>query len=86
MYNCKGGEKVRRLNTKQKNIIISYIKDDYFNRDCLIDKYGNYNILLMQLEKINDYETLNDDLQRLTTDLIFCNTLEEKIQKTKNFI
>ena len=77
---------MRRLNTKQKNVIISYINNDYFNNDCLIDKYGNYNILLMQLEKINDYETLNDDLQRLTTDLIFCNTIEEKIQKTKNFI
>lgn len=77
---------MRRLNTKQKNVIMSYIKNDYFNSDCLIDKYGNYNILLTQLEKINDYETLDNDLQRLTTDLIFCDTLEKKIEKTKKFI
>lgn len=76
---------MRKLSTKQKNVIISYIKDDFFNNDALIDKYGNYNILLKQLEKINDYETLSQDLDRLISDLIFTDTIEEKIQAVKKF-
>lgn len=76
---------MRYLSKKQKNIIKSYAKDDYFNRDLLIEKYGNKHILLMQLEKVNDYETLWSDLDRLITDLVFTDTLEEKIKVIDNF-
>lgn len=76
---------MRKLSTKQKNIIISYIKNDYFNNDCLIDKFGNYNILIKQLEKVNDYETLEQDINRLINDIIFKDTLEQKIEIVKNF-
>ena len=47
---------MRKLSKKQKNIIIDYINNDFFESDLLIGKYGNFNILYSQLEKINDYE------------------------------
>lgn len=75
---------MRKLSKKQKNIIIDYINNDFFESDLLIEKYGNFNILYSQLEKINDYETLWQDLKRITNDLLFSNNKEDKINYVKN--
>lgn len=75
---------MRKLSKKQKNIIIDYINNDFFESDLLIGKYGNFNILYSQLEKINDYETLWQDLKRITNDLLFENNKEDKINYIKN--
>ena len=75
---------MRKLSKKQKNIIIDYINNDFFESDLLIEKYGNFNILYSQLEKINDYETLWQDLKRITNDLLFENNKEDKINYVKN--
>ena len=76
---------MRYLSKKQKNIIKDYAKDGYFDRDLLINKYNNKTILLMQLEKVNDYETMTWDVNRLIDDLLFTDTLEEKIKFIDNF-
>lgn len=75
---------MRKLSKKQKNIIIDYINNDFFESDLLIEKYGNFNILYSQLEKINDYEALWQDLKRITNDLLFENNKEDKINYIKN--
>lgn len=75
---------MRKLNKKQKNIIIDYINNNFFESDLLIKKYDNFNILYSQLEKINDYETLWQDLKRITNDLLFENNKEDKINYIKN--
>ena len=75
---------MRKLSKKQKNIIINYIENGFFENDLLIEKYGNFNILYSQLEKINDYETLWQDLKRITNDLLFENNKEDKINYIKN--
>ena len=75
---------MRKLSKKQKNIIIDYINNDFFENDLLIEKYGNFNILYSQLEKINEYETLWQDLKRITNDLLFSNNKEDKINYIKN--
>lgn len=76
---------MRYLSKGQKRILKDYAKDRYFDSDLLINKYGNKNILLMQLEKVNDYECLWSDLDRLINDLLFTDTLEEKIKVIDNF-
>lgn len=75
---------MRKLSKKQKNIIIDYINNDFFESDLLIEKYGNFNILYSQLGKINDYEALWQDLKRITNDLLFENNKEDKINYVKN--
>ena len=77
---------MRRLNQKQKNIIIDYIKNDFFNNDYLIEQFNNEVIIIQQLEKINDYETLITDFKRLKNDLFFIDSKEDKIKYVKNFI
>ncbi len=76
---------MRCLSKGQKRILRDYAKDGYFDSDLLINKYNNKTILLMQLEKVNDYETLTWDLNRLIDDLLFTDTLEEKIKVIDNF-
>lgn len=76
---------MRYLSKKQKHIIIDYIKDGYFNNDLYINKFNNEFILLRQLEKVNDYETLYTDYHRLKSDLIFINTIEDKIKYVTDF-
>ena len=76
---------MRYLSKGQKRILRDYAKGGYFDSDLLINKYGNKNILLMQLEKVNDYETLTWDVNRLIDDLLFTDTLEEKIKVIDNF-
>lgn len=76
---------MKKLSKKQKNIIIDYIKNDFFNNDLFIEKNNNEFILLKQLEKANDYETLYQDYNRLKEDLIFLADKEQKIQYVKNF-
>ena len=76
---------MRKLSKKQKNIIIDYIENDFFNTDLFIEKNNNECILLKQLEKANDYETLWEDYNRLKGDLIFLTDKEQKKQYVKNF-
>lgn len=76
---------MRCLSKKQKRILKDYTKDGYFNDDLLINKYGNRIILIKQLEKINDYETLYNDLNRLIHNLRFESTLENKLNIIDNF-
>ena len=76
---------MRKLSKKQKNIIIDYVKNNYFNSDLYIEKCGNEFILLKQLEKVNDYETLYNDYLRLKNDLLFKDTIQEKISYIISF-
>ena len=76
---------MRYLSKGQKRILKDYAKNRYFDSDLLINKFNNKTILLMQLEKVNDYETLNWDVNRLIDDLLFTDTLEEKIKVIDNF-
>ena len=76
---------MRYISKGQKRVLKDYAKDNYFNSDLLINKFNNKTILMMQLEKINDYETLNWDVNRLIDDLIFADTLEEKLKIIDNF-
>lgn len=76
---------MRYLSKKQKRILKDYAKDNYFNCDLWINKNNSKNILMMQLEKVNDYETLWSDIDRLIGDLIFVDNLEEKIKIIDNF-
>lgn len=76
---------MRYLSKKQKNIIIDYVKDHYFDNDLFIEKGINETILLKQLEKVNDYETLYQDYNRLKYDLLFINNISDKINCVLNF-
>ena len=76
---------MRYLSKKQKRILKDYAKDGYFNDDLLINKYGNKTILIKQLEKVNDYETLYNDLTRLLNDIRFESNLENKLSVIDNF-
>jgi len=76
---------MRYLSKGQKRILKDYAKDGYFNDDLLINKYGNRIILIKQLEKVNDYETLYNDLNRLIDDLRFKDGLEDKLKLIENF-
>ena len=76
---------MRYLSKGQKRILKDYAKDHYFDSDLYINKFNNKTILLMQLEKVNDYETLTWDVDRLIDDLLFTDTLEEKIKVIDNF-
>ena len=76
---------MRYLSKKQKRILKDYTKDGFFNDDLLINKYGNKTILMIQLEKVNDYETLCSDLDRLINDLRFESNLENKLSVIDNF-
>lgn len=76
---------MRYISKGQKRVLKDYAKDNYFNSDLLINKFNNKTILMMQLEKINDYETLNWDVNRLIDDLVFADTIEEKLKIIDNF-
>ena len=76
---------MKKLSKKQKNIIIDYVKNDFFNNDLFIEKNNNEWILLKQLEKANDYESLHQDYNRLKEDLLFLADKGQKIQYVKNF-
>lgn len=76
---------MRKLSKKQKNVIIDYIENDFFNSDLFIEKNNNEFILLKQLEKANDYESLYQDYNRLKEDLFFLTDKEQKKQYVKNF-
>lgn len=70
---------MRKISKGQKRILIDYIRDGYFNSDLLIEKFNNEYVLLRQLESKNDYETLWSDYYRLKSDLLFKDTIQEKI-------
>jgi hypothetical protein len=76
---------MRRLSKRQKRVIKEYTIEGYFNNDWLIGKNNNMFILITQLEKINDYETLYQDVTRLINDIRFENTLDDKLKLIDNF-
>lgn len=76
---------MRYLSKGQKRILKDYTISDYFNDDWLINKNNNMFILIKQLEKVNDYETLYQDLTRLLNDIRFESTLENKLNIIDNF-
>jgi hypothetical protein len=76
---------MRYLSKGQKRILKDYAKDGYFNDDWLINKNNNMFILITQLEKVNDYETLYQDLTRILNDIRFESTLENKLNIIDNF-
>ena len=68
---------MRKLSTKQKEII-----KDYFDNDLLDNTNAEYeqnkDDLIIKLEKLNDYETLWQDVDRLIWDLSFNKNLDIK--------
>ena len=70
---------MRKLNAKQKKIIKVYWENDLLD-NTNIDYNYNKNFLLSQLEKINDYETLWSDLDRLIDDLIWSDDYKKTIE------
>lgn len=70
---------MRKLNAKQKKIIKAYWENDLLD-NTNVDYHYNKNFLLSQLEKINDYETLWSDLDRLIDDLIWSDDYKKTIE------
>lgn len=70
---------MRKLNAKQKKIIKAYWENDLLD-STNVDYHYNKNFLLSQLEKINDYETLWSDLDRLIDDLIWSDDYKKTIE------
>ena len=76
---------MRYLSKGQKRILKDYTISGYFNNDWLINKNNSMFILITQLEKVNDYETLYNDLTRLLNDIRFESNLENKLNIIDNF-
>lgn len=76
---------MRYLSKGQKRILKDYTISGYFNDDWLINKNNNMFILITQLEKVNDYETLYQDFTRLLNDIRFTKSLDDKIKLIDNF-
>lgn len=55
---------MRRLSIKQKQIIINYVKQNSITPSIK-------NEILSKIEKINDYETLPQDMERFINDYIY---------------
>ena len=69
---------MRKLNMKQKKIVQRYWEEDKL--DSTNVEYHLYKKqLLEELEKINDYETMWSDLDRLINDLYFSEDYEQTI-------
>ena len=81
---------MRHLSKGQKKVLKDYARDGFFmlNEYGVLElkMYGNDIILMKQLERINDYETLYDDVNRLLNDLLFCNSKDEQVEKIEAFI
>lgn len=73
---------MRKLNNKQKKMValfcIQYDKDN-----TTINLNEKYNDLINELEKINCYENLESDVDRLINDLRFTDDIEKTL---KNFL
>lgn len=67
----------RNLTAKQKNMIKQFVKDENAGKDVQWYK------LITELEKINDYETLNQDARRFKEDCEFECVGENKAVKTE---
>lgn len=66
---------MRKLSKKQKVYIRQLVANE-------IDLKTKRFEILMQLEKMNDYETLYQDYDRLTDDLLFS---DDKVKTIENF-
>jgi hypothetical protein len=73
-------KKMRKLSAKQKKIVQRYWEEDKLD-NTNVEYHLNKEQLLEELEKINDYETLWSDLDRLICDLIFSDNYIETIRK-----
>ena len=71
---------MRRLSVKQKNIVQKYWEEDMLDYTN-VEYHYNKEKLLEELEKINDYETMWCDLERLIQDLHFSDNYIETIKK-----
>lgn len=69
---------MRKLNMKQKKIVQRYWEEDKLD-STNVEYYNNKEELLEELEKINDYETMWSDLDRLINDLYFSDNIEQTI-------
>ena len=69
---------MRKLNMKQKKIVQRYWEEDKLD-STNVEYYNNKEELLEELEKINDYETMWSDLDRLINDLYFSEDYEQTI-------
>lgn len=69
---------MRKLNMKQKKIVQRYWEEDKLD-STNVEYYNNKEELLEELEKINDYETMWCDLDRLINDLYFSEDYEQTI-------
>lgn len=68
----------RNLTAKQKNMIKQFVKDENAGKDVQWHK------LITELEKVNDYETLNQDARRFKEDCEFECVDENKAVKTES--
>lgn len=69
---------MRRLNNKQKKIIEEYWENDMLDYTN-VEYYYNKDLLLDKLYKINIYENLDSDLDRLIQDLNFSDDYKKTI-------
>jgi hypothetical protein len=69
---------MRKLNMKQKKLVQKYWEEDKLD-STNVEYYNNKKELLEELEKINDYETMWCDLDRLINDLYFSKDYEQTI-------
>ena len=67
---------MRKLSKIQKKVILEH----FINAKCDTHNINRYE-LIEKLEKINNYETLWNDLDRLLNDLNFSDIYEETIKK-----
>jgi hypothetical protein len=68
---------MRKLNNKQKQLIKEYFDNDLLD-NTNVEYEQNKDELINNLEKINDYETLWSDVDRLIWDLSFNKNLDIK--------
>lgn len=68
----------RKLTAKQKNMIKRFVKDENSGKNVQWHK------LITELEKVNDYETLNQDARRFKEDCEFECVNENKAVKTES--
>ena len=76
---------MRKLSAKQKKIIRKYWEEDKLDYTN-VEWKNNRTKLILELEKINDYETMWNDLDILIQDLNFSDNYIETIQKFQSNI
>lgn len=73
---------MRKLNKKQKELVKYYYRNDMLD-STNVEYYSNIVKLKLECEKINDYETLYTDINRLISDLDYT---DDYVKTIDNFI